>query len=44
MAWLACASLGLAAEPAALSQEQLSKAIKTDSLTIPTPGELYAAL
>src|SRR4051812_452969 len=44
MAWLACASLGLAAEPAALSQEQLSKAIKTDSLTIPTPGELFAAL
>ena len=44
MAWLACASLGFAAEPAALSQDQLSKAIKIDSLTIPTPGELFAAL
>lgn len=41
---LACGSLGFAAEPAALTQEQLSKAIKTDSLTIPTPGELFAAL
>jgi hypothetical protein len=41
---LACASLGFAAEPAPLTQEQLSKAIKTDSLTIPTPGELFAAL
>src|SRR5256886_17083658 len=27
-----------------LSQDQLAKAIKTDSLTIPTPGELFAAL
>jgi hypothetical protein len=44
MAWLACASFGFAAEPAALSQDQLAKAIKTDSLTIPTPGELFAAL
>jgi len=42
--WLACASLGFAAEPAALSRDQLEKAIKIDSLTIPTPGELFAAL
>jgi len=41
---LACGSIGLAAEPAALSQEQLAKAIKIESLTIPTPGELFAAL
>src|SRR3982075_2023978 len=41
---LACASIGFAAQPAALSQDQLAKAIKTDSLTIPTPGELFAAL
>src|ERR1700682_2819777 len=41
---LACASIGLAAQPATLSQDQLAKAIKTDSLTIPTPGELFAAL
>jgi hypothetical protein len=40
----ACASLALAAEPASLSQDQLAKAIKIDSLTIPTPGELFAAL
>jgi hypothetical protein len=42
--WLACGSLAIAAEPAALSEEQLAKAIKIDSLTIPTPGELFAAL
>src|SRR5258708_7852980 len=40
---LACASIGFAAQPA-LSQDQLAKAIKIDSLTIPTPGELFAAL
>ena len=44
MTWLACASFGFAAEPAALSRDQLEKAIKIDSLTIPTPGELFAAL
>jgi hypothetical protein len=44
MAWLGCASFGFAAEPAALSPDQLAKAIKIDSLTIPTPGELFAAL
>ena len=32
-----------AAEPAPIPADQLSKAIKTDSLTIPTPGELFAA-
>jgi hypothetical protein len=38
------------AEPAApgaapdLSREQIAQAIKTDSVTIPTPGELFAAL
>src|ERR1700687_3330470 len=40
----ACAAIGFAPQPAALSQDQLAKAIKTDSLTIPTPGELFAAL
>lgn len=46
MALLVVTSLGFAAEsaPAPLSQEQLAKAIKIDSLTIPTPGELFAAL
>src|SRR4051795_13660223 len=41
---LARASLGLAAAPANLAPEQLAGAIRTDALTIPTPGELFAAL
>jgi len=32
------------AEPRALTAEQLGKAVKSDTLTIPTPGELFAAL
>ncbi len=32
------------ADPRALTPEQLSKAVKSDTLTIPTPGELFAAL
>jgi len=40
---LACAATVLA-EPQPLTQDQLAKAIKIDSLTIPTPGELFAAL
>jgi hypothetical protein len=40
---LACAATALA-EPQPLTQDQLAKAIKIDSLTIPTPGELFAAL
>src|SRR5450755_454203 len=34
----------LDAEPKPLASDQLAKAIKTDTLTIPTPGELFAAL
>ncbi|MGH8164088.1 MAG: hypothetical protein ACREP1_07125, partial [Rhodanobacteraceae bacterium] len=30
--------------PARLSPEQMAQAIKTDSITIPTPGETFAAL
>jgi hypothetical protein len=44
VAFLACGTIAFAAQPAPLSQDQLAKAIKTDSLTIPTPGELFAAL
>jgi hypothetical protein len=44
VAFLTCGSIAFAAEPAPLSQDQLAKAIKTDSLTSPTPGELFAAL
>ena len=41
---LASASMAFAAEPVPLPADQLAKAIKTDALTIPTPGELFAAL
>ena len=37
-----CAVIG--AEPARLPADQLAKAIRNDSITIPTPGELFAAL
>jgi hypothetical protein len=33
-----------AAEPAALTPEQIAGAARTDALSIPTPGELFAAL
>ena len=33
-----------APEPAQLTPNQVAQAIKTDTLTIPTPGELFAAL
>jgi hypothetical protein len=38
------ASTWAAPEPAALTADQLAKALKSDTLTIPTPGELFAAL
>ena len=37
-----CALLG--AEPARLPPDQMAKAIRSDSVSIPTPGELFAAL
>jgi hypothetical protein len=37
-----CAVIG--AEPGRLPAEQLAKAIRLDSISIPTPGELFAAL
>jgi hypothetical protein len=43
IAFLLAAAVAFAAEPAPLPPAQLAKAIKTDSLTIPTPGELFAA-
>jgi hypothetical protein len=43
IAFLMGATAGFAAEPAPLPPDQIAKAIKTDSLTIPTPGELFAA-
>lgn len=44
IALLTAATLGFGAETGSISPEQLNKAIKLDSLTIPTPGELFAAL
>src|SRR5438132_12078754 len=37
-----CAVIG--ADPARLPADQLARAIKNDSISIPTPGELFAAL
>jgi len=37
-----CAVIG--AEPARLPADQLAKAIRSDAISIPTPGELFAAL
>src|ERR1700726_3590487 len=37
-----CVVIG--AEPARLPQDQLAKAIRIDAISIPTPGELFAAL
>jgi len=34
----------IAAEPTQLPSEEMAKAIKSDTMTIPTPGELFAAL
>ena len=44
IAFLLGATVAFAAETGSIPQEQLNKAIKTDSVTIPTPGELFAAL
>jgi hypothetical protein len=43
VAFLMGTTIAFAAEPAPIPAEQLGKAIKTDALTIPTPGELFAA-
>ena len=44
IAFLMGTTVVFAAEPASIPSEQLAKAIKTDSMTIPTPGELFASL
>ena len=43
-AFFASCAFAIAANPAPLTPDQLEKAIKSDTLTIPTPGELFAAL
>lgn len=44
MSSLLCAGAALAAESAHLSAEEMAKAVRSDTITIPTPGELFAAL
>jgi hypothetical protein len=41
---LAVSCVLLGAEPARLPADQMAKAIRNDSISIPTPGELFAAL
>jgi len=43
IAFFLSTTVAFAAEPAPIPAEKLAKAIRTDSLTIPTPGELFAA-
>jgi hypothetical protein len=43
-AFLVFASSALAAELPPLTPEQMANAVKSDTITIPTPGELFAAL
>ena len=38
------ATAAAAADQTPLTQEQLAKAVRTDTISIPTPGELFAAL
>ena len=40
---LACC-IGIGAEPARLPADQMARAIRNDAISIPTPGELFAAL
>ena len=37
-------SVSAVAEPSQLSKDDLSKVVKTDAITVPTPGEIFAAL
>ncbi len=41
---LATATAATAADPTPLTAEQMGKAVRTDTISIPTPGELFAAL
>src|SRR5262245_5496328 len=44
LALVAGISTAPAEEAQALSSDQMAKAVKSDSMTVPTPGELFAAL
>jgi hypothetical protein len=41
---LLTAMAGTAAEAPRLSSDQLAKAVRNDAISVPTPGELFAAL
>ena len=41
---LATTTAATAADPTPLTAEQMGKAVRTDTISIPTPGELFAAL
>src|SRR6201997_2644425 len=43
-AFLLLLPFGLAADAPRLSSDQLAKAVRNDAISIPTPGELFAAL
>src|SRR3989442_12660766 len=43
-AFLLCCCAVIGAEPARLPADQLAKAVRSDSISIPTPGELFAAV
>ena len=43
-AFLLGCCVGIGAEPARLPADQLARAIRNDAISIPTPGELFAAL
>jgi hypothetical protein len=44
LAFLFACCVVIGAEPARLPNDQMAKAIRNDAVTIPTPGELFAAL
>ena len=44
VALLAVISIATAEEAQRLSSDQMAKAVRTDSISVPTPGELFAAL
>jgi hypothetical protein len=44
VALIAAISTATAAEAQLLSSDQMAKAVRTDSISVPTPGELFAAL
>src|SRR5207248_3615321 len=44
LALVAAISTAAAEEGQRLSSDQMAKAVRTDSISVPTPGELFAAL